>query len=33
MSFLLDKNAKIVQVYGEISNDEDEIMKKIEEML
>ena len=33
MSYLLDKNGKIVAVYGEISYDEKEIMDKIEKML
>ena len=32
-SFLLDKDGKIVEVYGEISYDEKEIIKKIEGML
>lgn len=33
MSFLLDKKGEIVEVYGEISYDEKEIMDKIENML
>jgi hypothetical protein len=33
LSFLLDKEEKIVAVYGEISYDEKEILKKIDEML
>jgi cytochrome c biogenesis protein CcmG/thiol:disulfide interchange protein DsbE len=33
MSFLLDKDGKIVEVFGEISYDEKEILKKIDEML